>query len=687
MSRSDLVLPISEYSHHELIKFWAESLDSKGMPAALAARVHTARLPEGKRCRRHDPPNIERDTVLMLGTVEPRKQQVKVLEALNKLARENPKIAKLRIVVIGSLHPESSDAFHKAISENQNAFYHDYSKDGFIEECYSRALFTVFASNDEGFGLPIAESVSRGVPCLCAEFGSMAEVAEGGGCLTIDVNDSASLHDGLHRMATDSVLLDRLREEAKSRPLRQWSDYASDVVRMMIEASRRDDLPPLASSTLAPVDAMLKLTIGGRRAALLRMQHIAKGGWGAAIGKLGELRASGGVIAVDAAGWCEASDTLSQGARAALYRADAVVFSNDAERDSFVQQSVADGFEGLLPVRMRTESDAAIRNEWLFRALSEAARRRNKVRQWADDERQLAALSRQWVGSLEEFPVILNIVISTYNRSAFVCENVRWLRKHLGRFNGRVRLTVIDNASTDDSWRALQEFAASPNIELHRNPSNTGMLGNLRVCSMVQGGRHVWIVGDDDFILPDAIDDILKVLEKEPGICEVRDAAVQHDNMFTAVYPIVWRADIVAACFNYPFTGVPFIDLGECVPTTKILLESYSHAPCYWRAKVGIVANAHNSWSRHRPRWHGYLMPLVFELAKEAGVDSATLYHWAQTHRTLFGDAIEIAQEKEFPVHLNEYTDLEPAYRVFRERLALPTGIHRWSDPLAQAAQ
>lgn len=44
---------------------------------------------------------------------------------------------------------------------------------------YDHCAFTVFPSFYEGWGIPIAESVARGVPCLCSNTTSMVEIAEG----------------------------------------------------------------------------------------------------------------------------------------------------------------------------------------------------------------------------------------------------------------------------------------------------------------------------------------------------------------------------------------------------------------------------------------------------------------------------------------------------------------------------
>src|SRR5205807_6072872 len=115
------------------------------------------------------------------------------------------------------------------------------------------------------------------------------------------------------------------------------------------------------------------------------------------------------------------------------------------------------------------------------------------------------------------------------------------------------------------------------------NPANVGMLGNLRVCSTLDIAKHVWLIGDDDFIIPGAIERTVAVIREKPripvllhnfgvyyrdrirngdrverfiseiqvlaktpaptGLRRVNEIAAEHDNLFTAIYPIVMRSD------------------------------------------------------------------------------------------------------------------------------------------------
>jgi glycosyltransferase involved in cell wall biosynthesis len=300
--------------------------------------------------------------------------------------------------------------------------------------------------------------------------------------------------------------------------------------------------------------------------------------------------------------------------------------------------------------------------------------------------------------------------VSTYNRAPFVEENVGWLLKVLRKFPKDIRLTVVDNASTDDTLDRLAKFARNPRLTVISNPVNLGMLGNLRACASLVQARHVWITGDDDFIVPAGLAEIFDGLKAHPeipfavvnfgvyrrstldpgdtakrliaehmplsarvapsGIYPVRRIAEQHDNLFTAFYPIVFRSDLLAACFNYPFDGKPFADLVESVPTTKMLLETYAETDAYWCAQIGTVGNVANSWSRHLPRWHAVLMPRIFQLARNVGVDPSKLRAWSALHFELFGQAKRIAEQKGEDLNI-EASELDTADRVFLQRLSL----------------
>jgi glycosyltransferase involved in cell wall biosynthesis len=91
------------------------------------------------------------------------------------------------------------------------------------------ASCTAFVSLHEGYGLPVAESLACGTPVLTTRYGSQGQIAQDGGCVTVDPRNDDDVLDGLRRIVTDSALRERLRAEAAARPVRTWDGYAENL--------------------------------------------------------------------------------------------------------------------------------------------------------------------------------------------------------------------------------------------------------------------------------------------------------------------------------------------------------------------------------------------------------------------------------------------------------------------------
>ena len=68
-----------------------------------------------------------------------------------------------------------------------------------LHELYEEAMFTVYPSIIEGFGMPILESIWHGKPCICYQEGEMSEIAAKADALTTDVLDENKLSDDIYQ--------------------------------------------------------------------------------------------------------------------------------------------------------------------------------------------------------------------------------------------------------------------------------------------------------------------------------------------------------------------------------------------------------------------------------------------------------------------------------------------------------
>jgi len=229
ISLADLLLPISHYSAGDLRDYYCDHLlfDDKTLPAIVPVPL-AGELPGLERIRIYAEPLKKDSLILCVGTIEPRKNQTTLLDAFQRLCEKVPEL-QVRLVLAGNLHPAIAPQLNGAIAANPRIQYLKYVDDEKLERLYQKALFTVYPSTEEGFGLPIIESLWHGKPSLCANFGAMAEAAEGGGCLTVDVRSTQALQEALSQLLFDAELRSRLGQEAVTRQIKTWNDYAQEV--------------------------------------------------------------------------------------------------------------------------------------------------------------------------------------------------------------------------------------------------------------------------------------------------------------------------------------------------------------------------------------------------------------------------------------------------------------------------
>ena len=228
LARADTIWTISQFTLKEFERYAAQN--ALIIPPTCEAVVLPGQF--GQQPRAVAAPVSDDETrILCVSTLEPRKNQLRLLSAFNALRKKRPGLP-LHLTFVGNRYAAAPDI----AAEVESACQHDAHirwcgilDDAKLGEEYSRAAFTVYPSLVEGFGLPILESIWMGRPCLTHHDGVMQELASGGGCVTVDMSNVENIMQALERMATDPAFLEHLTQEAVGRSVTSWQEYAEEI--------------------------------------------------------------------------------------------------------------------------------------------------------------------------------------------------------------------------------------------------------------------------------------------------------------------------------------------------------------------------------------------------------------------------------------------------------------------------
>jgi len=225
---ADVVWPISSWSAEDLLAYWIGH--EKATPDTMP-EVITLSLPgESQIATRVVNPESCDKVILSVGSIEPRKNQLNLIAAFEKFLKKRESLG-WRLVLVGNLHPLVAAEVAHAGKRNSAIRHVGHVSDAELDALYRTCTFTVFPSLEEGFGLPILESLWYAKPCICANFGAMAEVASGGGCITVNTRSVDAIADAIERLACNQDDLRSLTAEAAARQICSWNEYAGKVIR------------------------------------------------------------------------------------------------------------------------------------------------------------------------------------------------------------------------------------------------------------------------------------------------------------------------------------------------------------------------------------------------------------------------------------------------------------------------
>lgn len=168
--------------------------------------------------------------VLFVGTIQPRKNIVKLVEAFQKLRKQNHIEEKLAIFGGRGWLWEPILEKIKTVGIDGSIKYFDYAPKEDLPFIYSGAKLLTLPALYEGFGLPPLEAMASGVPVVVSNVSSLPEVVGDAGVL-VNPDSIDSIAEGLLKVLIDKNLRDQMIADGlKQTEKFNWENTAKETL-------------------------------------------------------------------------------------------------------------------------------------------------------------------------------------------------------------------------------------------------------------------------------------------------------------------------------------------------------------------------------------------------------------------------------------------------------------------------
>ena len=238
--RAAQIITVSEYSRQDISKTYKIEPDRilvtpEAAPAGFSPVTDETELRKVRKTY-----GIERDYILSLCSIQPRKNLVRLIEAYSLLRQSRPEVKLPQLVLAGKRGWLDGETFNAARQSagSSDILFTGYVADEDLPALYSGAICFVYPSYFEGFGLPPLEAMKCGAAVIVGNRTSLPEVV-GDAALAVDPFDVDAIASAIRKLVNDSVLRRELSIKGQERARKfDWRETARKTLAVYNEVAR-----------------------------------------------------------------------------------------------------------------------------------------------------------------------------------------------------------------------------------------------------------------------------------------------------------------------------------------------------------------------------------------------------------------------------------------------------------------
>lgn len=210
---ADRVIAVSEYTKREIMRYYGtpeEKIDVvyQGCDPVFAQDIYRENLEMMRKVH-----GLPQRFFLYVGSIERRKNLMLAVKALGGL---QDSLGDICIVAVGRHTPYADEiaAYARKNGLEQRVHFCHGVTYADLPSFYKMAAAFVYPSRIEGFGIPMLEAITSGLPAIGCT-GSCLEEAGGPGAIYVDPDDVRGMTGAMERVIVDRLMRQRMIDEGR----------------------------------------------------------------------------------------------------------------------------------------------------------------------------------------------------------------------------------------------------------------------------------------------------------------------------------------------------------------------------------------------------------------------------------------------------------------------------------------